>query len=758
MSLELVNTSPGDILGGYKPGKPVHLGLRSTDKSVVLSTLDIDLSITAVQRSTARPDEDTALPATVELMAVERQQPEGEEVGIVSTAGGLSLSRGSSSEKERSIFEITAPVRPNDMVVGYFKLVVDPSWNRFSPTWIDKTSMVAPFMGVEHGGLNTGVYVFLRDNGAGGSVAISGPQPAPGDPRQGAVYPAFSWAGLPYGDILEFWICINPGSGKVTVWSSTGDGVPTTLVTTQGISSFGTFPNVSALTNNVRGGASTDSRLFVGNAGVFGDTVVFKDWALFPDYRQSVSNGQAMTGHGAIIRPDSPNVYDPRDKALPTELQVGPWLASGSDIGISLHYAPGDPNYPESLKISKSEYGSSYLYRNEPRLGTLTDGFMFEAYLKVDLGSLEGGLTGIGLRVYDGAKAYGFTLTSPDPATQSISFGGYTLNVNLSGYTLVRIVLDRGLSSVDLYISGILVASQLMSSFPASTETPHFRFGIVDNSSVVGSAYFRLVKYLPRYNAFEGRDGGKPQDGPNVFTLHSNDNLSPNSNTTSDGLVTVVKTDFEDPGLAYFNYWSKAFEFRENGGAFLEFAAKVSSYANYEGAEATPSVTNVGVKIHLGNKVFHIGFYECGAGGRKVAVMPGSGSVTDILNNTLLGVKFSFAVDWTAELRYRVEIRGWDSIKVWVENDTGNPAITIPWRNATDGFDLPADTGASDIEFGALPPDSAVYSASSTSVWRYIRWGLSNGFDVAVHQAYLAGYPSYLFGGRVLLVSEFDEA
>jgi hypothetical protein len=151
-----------------------------------------------------------------------------------------------------------------------------------------------------------------------------------------------------------------------------------------------------------------------------------------------------------------------------------------------------------------------------------------------------------------------------------------------------------------------------------------------------------------------------------------------------------------------------------------------------------------------------LAFFDCGIGGRKIGVVPGSGSESDILNQTPLGIKFSSEVDWTVLNQYRVVVQAFQSIRVWAGSFMAEPLITIPWRNATDGFDLPLDVTTPGVAFGHF--NHFTLPSSSTTKWKFFRWGHSNGYEVAVGQKFSSGVPSYAFGGKAFILSEFNES
>lgn len=737
------------------------MGLRSTTLSVLRDSFQLDLGLTSIQHSTTlRPDENPDLGASAVLESVERRRPQGSPSTVTVEGDELKIEKVSDDETERSIFEVLAQAsdRSNSVLAQFTVRFYPDDWAVRDPTWTNKTNVAPPFIGVEHGGFNTGVFLFFRDNGAGGSVIIAGPQTEAGQERQGLVEVSYPWLAFDDAEAHTFWIHIDASSKIVTVYSDDGgDGsTPSSVLTSQTIGSFGEFPISPAPgSTNTRLGYGPDIRLFLGNSGRDGDVIFFPDWALFSDYRSAVIDGRATANHDLRIRPESPHTFDPRLGDLPTERLPGLWKLEPDSTQISTQYAPGNPYAPEATKLSKSAYGQAYLWRSEPRIGALDSGFVVEAYMKVDVSILDDGITGVGVSVDDGEKIFSIRYMS-GPSGKSIWFGSSLTEVDLSEYVLVRLVYDRLRGKVNLFIDGELKLSVDDSTFGNGDE-PAVRVGFLENSHATGDVYLRLIRYLTRYFAWEGlledgSDGALPDDsGLPSAARFSLEESGTGDSTIEDGNLVLWKEEYADEESKRF--YTRAADFLEGGGAFLEFAAKVDSYTNDTGGPSPGMAIGAGVTIHLGDKKIVLGFYDCGTGGRKIGIVPGSGSESDIIDGSALGLRFSTPADWGTELRYRLELVGGDSIRLWVSDDLEAPAITIPWRGDRLGFDLPEDDATPAIDFGHFEG----YTSSKVR-WRYVRWGASNGFDVSVRQSYPSGYQESLFGGRVYLVSEFDEA
>jgi hypothetical protein len=294
-------------------------------------------------------------------------------------------------------------------------------------------------------------------------------------------------------------------------------------------------------------------------------------------------------------------------------------------------------------------------------------------------------------------------------------------------------------------------------SFPLSgSTTGRVEFG--HPSSLAYESKFNLssLTYLSRFLSWHSEDSLKPDSVALPSSIRFTYNTTGlNIETASPTEFTLTKGEFSNSSFKAF--YKKDQSLTDVGSAQIDFKMQVVGYTDDLGRVNAPSTSvDAGICIFLGNKRLRLAFFDCGIGGRKIGVVPGSGSESDILNQTPLGIKFSSEVDWTVLNQYRVVVQAFQSIRVWAGSFMAEPLITIPWRNATDGFDLPLDVTTPGVAFGHF--NHFTLPSSSTTKWKFFRWGHSNGYEVAVGQKFSSGVPSYAFGGKAFILSEFNES
>lgn len=781
MGPRLVNTFPGSIAGPIVPGDSFQLGLKSETASVSLASLDVKLGMTSLSRGLLVPELDPALAkrgASVRLETTERRRPATGAITRSVASNSLQLQKTSNAIDDQCVYEIATPIEATSSTLGHFK-IRSSSWTLFSPDWINKTQMTGVYLGLEHGGLGTALYAFLRDNGSGGSLVVGGPLASFGGARPGEQEISFAWTALPSDTLIEIWIFFNlVGYGPpfspayepvVEVWTKVAGVDPSPVIQVViPASTIGHF--VVQGTENFRAANSeTVSRLFVGNAGRTGDLLKVDDFEIFPDFRFAVREGIPLRGCTLSVLPDAPVVYQSTDGLLPRELPVGRWNIEGAAPIDSLSYVSAQRSAVHNMSLSKPTSGRMAYSKLEPKMESISpvssnDGCMIEALLAGRPSGYDGDLFGAGVSLDDGAKLFQVgMLNSADTYTfgllrslaQQSTVAGYylpTVAADFRAQRLLRLVVDRRRNKVSVSFDGVKQIERALSSstFP-STEGAggKARFGHVFSSASRGIVDVGFVNYLSRYLAYEAEDAALPTGSSVSFTAVTASDGSGSSMMTSDALH-ISKKAFGVSGSK--RYFSRAHGFAELGGFLADFRARVLTYTNEKGALFSPSFsTGVGMSVFLGNKRLQVVFANCGVFGKKIAVLPGSGSFQDVLSQTALGKKFSAPASWDAWGNYRVVMRAGVSIEVWTGPITDSPALVIPWRDATNGFDLPADSTAPSIAFGHFDGASA-----SESEWGHLRWGSSSGFEAAVTPKF-DSLPPYLFGGRATIFSKFED-
>jgi hypothetical protein len=806
VALRLVNTSPGESMSAVKPGQFALMDLKSETLKVPLASTLLAMGLTNVTHHSILPEDDPALPgidAEVTLETSERRRPVDGTTPRSIYGGSLLITKNNMLDGELGIYEVKMPIKPNASCLAYFKFRTKTAWALSNVDWMTLSNMTGMYFGLEHGTFNTALYAFLRDNTGNGSLVLGGPLQAYNTVRPGQVEvvagvphastPGFQWKAAPDNSVVEIYIFFNtagyetaPVTGVplnvplVEVWTKLPSDSAPVVQAYIPVGTLGTFPSslVSPAFTNSRPGTSETATIFFGNIARTGgsDVLQLDDWMFFPDFRLAVYEGHERPNHNLIARPDAPVEYRASNNKTPFELIPERWFpdAAGVPPAPSMVFQPGRRQKASHVLLPKTVPGFSGIHRTEPRFEQLQDGIMMEAFISGEVISPVGDGTGMGFGVEDGSKLYQVMMVgNPQRKFYAIAKDLLNLNDATLGYhvpatdqdftsmKLVRLVVDRrrpvgiGGGKAQLYVDEELTLTTDLSADtfpPSSSPTGLARIGQLGLIAATSRIKLAMLNYLPRYLAWEGVDNLLPDagglDAGVQFTL---DKSGLGSEVMSGGSVVIEKT-ATTGGTK--NTYVKNQAFGEVDGMQIDFRVQVEAYADAGGFQfAQNSPTGVTLTIFLGNKKVEVGFYDCGPFGRMVAILPSTGDISDIIQQTVIGQPFSASHDWTEMTDFRLIVKGHDRIDLIIGAKTNPPAISIPWREDTNGFDLPANVSTPRIVFG-----HSYESTSSKSRWAFLRWGLSNGFDIALQQEYPDGYPKYLFGGRALIKSVFDEA
>jgi hypothetical protein len=776
VGLRLVNTAPGDISDPIKPGQPVHLGLKSESLSVVVGDIQADVAMSGIAYSEALPEADGDLATRVlgvALESPERIQPYNGEATRSIVSSRLSITKTSNSQFEKGIYEIQFSVEERASVLAHFKFR-KKTWTLGTYDWANDVSQVAGlFFGLENGIYNTAIYAFLRGNGAG-AVLYGGPQQEVAGEREGQDEAAWSWTGLSTNAVLNLYLVFNalgyssaPAIGVPTdvplveIWGQLPSDTSPVVLAYIPIGSLGQFPAESELVSNKRAGPSNTGTIYFGVAGATGDELELEDWSVYPDFRFAVRDGNGTALNALKILPDAPVRFHSKDNVVPTELSVGKWQKSGT-AEAAMKFAPGVLTKPMFFQVVNDEEGATVFFKDEPRIEQeqvdSLDGFMVEAFCYGEETTRDGDSPNIGFGIKDGAKDYQLCfLQSEEQRTVGVySTGDDTLvasyhlpatDVDWTSPKLYQLVVDRRRGELLLYVEGVEVLSVLLSeTFPTDTGDARVYFGHPRAHTTKSKLNLTFLNYLPRFRAWEGEDGDLPSAAPAAqqFTL---DSSGTGSSAMSSGVLSIGKTSL---AAGSKRFYKKSLEVSEFTGFQVDFSARVKEYANSDGTPYAPnSGTGVGLTVRLGTKRVDLRFYDCGFHGKKVGIVPGSGSESDILSQSALGKRFSATFDWSVMESYRLIVKGYDAIELWANTIVTSPLITIPWDGA---FDVPLDSDPIGLVFGHFDADK-----TSISEWSYVRWGLSNGYEMSILPAYPEGFSRALFGGRLFLRTMFNE-
>jgi hypothetical protein len=775
VSLRLVNTLPGDISDPVVPGKPVHLGLKSETLSVDLGLLKVDVATSGLVHAGLLPGSDPGLLKRASWVALETSEHRlpysGTDVSLATPGGHLTLTKNSNSNFERGVYEVSFPIETRSSVLGFFR-ILKKSWTLFTPDWFNLSSMAGVYLGLEVGTFNTAAFLGLRGVGAG-SIVVGGPLASLNSARPGQVEFPFAWTGLADDSVIDLYVLFNTDGYKLPPASGVPTGVPVVEIWGKlpsdaapvvlgyiAVSLLGQFPDEMSHFSNYRKGVSTSSTLYFGNIGKTGDVVDLADWGAFSDYRIAVREGQASPLTKMTVLPDAPVRYDSASGLSPVEIVPGRWQVEGGMVA-ELKYAPGLLSFPTHLESSNTPGSPKVFFKNEPRLAAESasgDGFMIEAMVSGESIDIEGDCPNLSFGAEDETSRFQLSLLeTATRKTVGVHNGGpvallssfYTPNtpINWALPQKLRLAVDRRRQAVMVMVNEeVLFQQDLASTFPTSANSRVF-FG--HPNSVVGTSKLKLVSlnYLPRYKAWEWIDGETPDsediDSEISFFLDRSD---AGTSVMQDGWLRLEKLG-TDPDSRRF--YSKDEQFGEDRGMQVDFQVGAVFTANV--GTTTRMNSGVGLTVRLGTKSVNVRFFNCGVYGNVVGIVPGSGSEQDIIDQTPLGRKFSKALEWAESTKYRLVVKGYEAIELWASGHKA-PIITIPWQDEVSGFDLPVDVSTPGLSFGHFSE-----STTSVSLWSYIRWGMSNGYEVSLSPEYPEGPKSTLFGGKALVMSEFTE-
>jgi hypothetical protein len=755
--LHLVNTSPGSETRLLNPGGPYHFTVTSdNDSRIALGTASV-----AVGSSNLRFHPDNGLPesdsllvgkATAGRYSLERIQPEGALVPASVVGQVLTLTRSDAAANPKGIYEITAPLARDASMMAHVRFRIG-AWTPFSPDWLWKagnpnpvpvTGVVAPYFGFRYGQYNAGGFLFLRDNGATGSVILAGPLQALQTPRHVQTEVAFPWHSAAIGDVIDLWLFMShegfedyqtPHVPTVEAWGAIEGSTPIVL---------GRFPLMAGQQFTYTEGTTAEATLFFGNAGVVGDAVAFEEWAVYPDFRQALELGQKRAAHEVTLQSDLPLLYKASSGlAGPTEQKSGRWFYSSDPQTLppaeSKEYQPGRKSAPIKAVLTKPRITGHMVYeRFAPYLTRKLEGFMLEASMEAVATLHSSDSTGVGIEVGDGTYRYRILMMKRGLTTVlalAKQFGVDTLNsdfydlgeVDYASLKLIRFTYDRLRSKMIFEVDGVLLyemtaPGDLLLVDVDGRSPGRVRVGHIQDVLTEATCGVGLLSLVHQYKAFEALDGELPTHFPYLAAT-----WEPGTGISSavPGL-TITKSDVSTVGTKAT--FLLTHEFDDHLGAFLEFRASVTTYADSHGTLFVHGdTTGAGIDIAFGGPALSLRFMDAGLGGRIVAVLGGDATLDDFLTQTEVGKLRSFSSDWGVPATYRVHYVPFQKIEIWVDSVVGVPVLTIPW---VDGFGLPESNDlTTGIRFGHFDEETR-----STTSWEFVRYGASQGYDVGVLQ------------------------
>lgn len=761
MSVYLTNRVPGDLQVPLKPTEPIYFGMKSDTKLVLLSSLAARMGLTNLAwKPNTDPRIDLTPRADVSLFAPERRQPVDGVMGL--TFGPELTIDSSGATSSAGVFEVSYEVGDKASILGHVAIPLYPSsWARVGPTYFcNLDSVVNFYCGLELGTRNTGIFVFLRDDNDTGTLVVGGPLQEYDTARPGQGEFSIGWLSKLEGTLLHIFLMADWDELSVRVWRMFEDDVAPSLVATVPFSDLGVFPPSGSGLSNSRTSQSNYARLFFGNPGAAEEALTVADFALYPDFRRSVVEGMSQDDHTLVVQPDCPVLYRADRSSFPSNSRPGRWLPLGATPVEDFYFQPGRKSAPLYSKLRRDGSGVSGFFKTEPRISQRADGFMLEGFVGGILeGVRDGHSTGMGLSVDDGEKLFELAMLDTessktwalrvgDDAKVSTSYATPEQDADYRGLRFVRLAVDRNAGVASMFVDDLntpVVARPLSSSFPASANPGRVAMGRLQDVDTRTEFDVCILNYVPRYKAWEASDNRSPDDGGLGTAQFTK--MGSEQSVLSNGQLVLTTPSFGVSGVPLFFTCGES-DLGETSGVMVDFRAQVSGYTDAAGTKNPYTQwTGAGVDVHLGTRLLRVGLYNCGVHGQKVAVLPAGGE-SEILNQTETGKRYSASVDWFGMHSYRVVLRAFDVLEVYVDSLIDRPVISIPWAE----INLPHEASAPGVSFGHLKAE-----LGGSSTWEFVRWGISNGYEAALTQNYPAGIRDFLFAGRFLSIVEFEE-
>lgn len=781
--LRLVNNTPGDVVEPFIPGTPVVFSLKSDDGRVRCTTLQARVAFSNIVHKTVNgvsllPELNETLlkNATVALAAPEHQSPAPLSMPRAAQGSSLVIGPGSGAV-DKGIYEVATEIASYGDVLAGVALKVADTWSFAERDWCSLDGIGPVYLGFEYAVRNTGLFVFLRDDGSSGSLVAGGPQHEVGGERLAQVEISIGWKNWAPGSTFEVYFDVDSANQTMKLLlKQPGDDGPLVLHTFP-LGHLGQYEAPASSFSQKRVGPSHSATLFFGNGGGVEDSIEFVDFGLFPHAPWAVVNGEQTMDHSFRRRPDLPLVYLASEKRLPDAKGLGRWLVGAGGPTTKFWYQPGRKNTPLYTVISKSPSvdgpSDAFLFRKEPHLLGREAGFSVEAWMSGNVTDLSSPNTGVGLRVDDGDKAY--ILVAVD--TQIVSSWGLVKDLAYAdevriGYAvpldgagelitssyrslrLVRLTCDRERGKVDVFIEDMdtpLVSVDIEDVLvPADSADGRVSVGHVAATTTDGDVHLAAVSYLNHYRAWEKESGAPNSDfvteGSGTFEM--------------DAKLSIEKAGF-GPGATRYAFFHEPETVAFFSGFQVDFRGRVVSYTNEAGAYGAPNKwTGAGVTVFLGETEsplgdhlkLHVGFFDCGVYGKKIAVMPGRGSrgAAEIIEQTALGRLYSADADWLSMASYRLVYHAHHGIAVYGANFLkDDPIIFIPWDQYLPEVD--ENVVGEGIAFGAFASE-----VSCVSEWEYLRWGVSTGYEAEFAQKFPSNTGS-IFGGKAHVFIDAEE-
>lgn len=781
MAANIVNRIPGDLDEPFSPYDALQLGLKTSTAAarVDLESLNFILGYSAFVHKGEIPTDQVFPEGEATLRTIEHKSPAGSNSTVtIDGDDNLVVTKGA-SDLNPSIFELTVPhTDPKTSVMARIRFKINLAWTPGSPNWTSETDIVAPFLGLEIGLDNKMATVCLRDDGANGEVVFGGPLLAFGGARTTEGTFASDWLSQPDNSSYELLIFVDRYAHRISIGKISSGDTSVQPVGTIDYDDLVVFPAPGEAATQTREGASDTITLYFGNVGTAGSVLVIEDWGLYTDIRLPFNEGATRGSDSIVMKSDCPVQFDARNKVLPSKMNPGRWLPLDGDNAPepTFGYRPGVNRTPEHIVIPKEGSASVGYTKKEPYLESLTEGYLAEIYMAEDLVIPYQETTAAGISVDDGDKVLKLYLLD-NGARRSIGLlkdvallgdmdQGYYLpsdddDVTITKMGLYRLLFDRINDRIIVFNDWqkLLETSPSTATLPPSlTGEGQISFGHIEPVNTEVDLKVGLFNFFPVYGYWDLELGYEPQSVslPADTRFYYTGIRTGEWYLTSDGFeINKLDVTYDD-GCAYLTK-TLSVGTQAADSAVLDFTAYVTKYTK-GGVLSYPGVsTGVGANIDLNGKTIQFRFFDCGLHGKKIGIVPGSGSEDDILNQSELGRQFSASHDWTESTNYRILVSRNEFIKVWVDSITSDPVLTLLWDKATGSFDLP------DTEGGNTQPNFHLGhfdgQTTSQSIWTRIGWGTGRGYELGVTIEYPGGVaPSSVFDGKLFLDGNIGEA
>lgn len=702
--------SPGDF--DISLLDPIRFSIRDTASYVDTSLLRIDTGYASVHSDGAALFD--SLPRTTRRTL--KNAPTGPDPHLQISSGVVITKTTSSAQ--RSVYTTAIDVGsafPSFMITAIIHPTVLGSVADGTPPPIN-----GPVMGIENGRRNKVVYLWFQNIISVGRIlrltSFLDPVFSP-DVNDTTLW---DWS-VPQ----RYTMVWDEARGYVEVFSDLNN--ETTLLFSSAIDDIPAFED----SYYARTGGAGDIVGIYGQEGTTNDSSTWSNIAMTADVGFPVVNG-IRTGD-FVTKIVGSELIRTIGSVDPREAPIACWFEASSDYFPATDVDGVEEIVDGAFSMTKVTDASTLaVMRVEPGfLLSISRGFMVQGVISADNTALQDSATGTGIIIYDGLSVFLLQLFQDASGSKTVGIrkrGGS--DFDLSTYyqpttpldwskTGFRLVADTPRNKLQLFslldlTTPILDIALDRGSLPVASEfsytglDPFIAFGHILPTNTAGTFSLNSLDYCHFYQSWEAREGD-PTLISNPYTATSYGFLS-----LADDVLTITTP----PGDMSFLY-RQAF-FGTNRGAIIEASLRIPSYR---------PLSRTGVYLALdggpGNYIYALSFSETSLGrfaSLELRNQTGDFRVVDLTGIDGAGSTNSFLVDWTEYHTYRLELRAYDGLYVFLDNET-TPRITLSNRNFST---LPDNTQTiPSTVFGHLTQEGA------TSDWLFVRGFYSVGYEIS---------------------------